>query len=107
MSTSSTTFLRRHRPGQRQITVATAPDCPWIDGRPVSSCLRTPLGPVGSSGASVSGAGRSRVRAAADPSRGQLRVHGVIDVSMDIVVTDAIEDAVTGQHLADRGLQPG
>jgi len=31
----------------------------------------------------------------------------VIDVSVDLVVTDATEDAVALEHLADWGLQPG
>jgi hypothetical protein len=52
-------------------------------------------GPTGTAGPPSDPArGRSRVSTAAS-GRGQLRLNGVIDVPVDIVVTDAPEDAVT------------
>ena len=65
----------------------------------LSSTGRNPchsrFGPAGTAGPPSNPArGRSRVSTAAS-GRGQLRLNGVIDVSVDIVVTDAPEDAVT------------
>jgi hypothetical protein len=52
-------------------------------------------GPTGTAGPPSDPArGRSRVSTAAS-GRGQLRLNGVIDVPVDVVVTDAPEDAVT------------
>lgn len=52
-------------------------------------------GPTGTAGPPSDPAqGRSRVSTAAS-GRGQLRLNGLVDVPVNIVVTDAPEDAVT------------
>src|ERR1700733_1449042 len=38
---------------------------------------------------------------------GYLRLHRVIDVSVDVLRTDAAEDAVAGKQIADGRLEPG